>query len=208
MKKQLILAAAFSSVLFQPIAFAGDGFVESYVGNPYGEVYKNSFGECWRSRFEDTTEKLEECGYEKSMVVVEQEMVIAPTAATVTTTIAEEINIRAAMLFDFDSAALSDDAKAVLDERISKYKGRGELTSNVSVVGHTDSTGPEAYNQGLSERRAKAVAEYLEQHTNIVDSQIDTMGKGESEPKASNDTKEGRAINRRVVIILDGKATQ
>lgn len=208
MKKQAILAAAFSAVLFQPTAFAGDGFVEDYVGNPYGEVYKNSYGECWRSRFEDTTEKLEECGYEKPVVVVEQEMVIASTAATVTTTVAEEINIRAALLFDFDSAVLSDDAKMVLDERISKYKGRGELTSNVSVIGHTDSTGPEAYNQGLSERRAKAVAEYLEQNTNIVDDQIDAIGKGESEPKTSNDSKEGRAINRRVVIILDGKISQ
>lgn len=207
MKTQVILAAAFLAVLFQAPAFSGDGFVEGYVGNSYGEIYKNSYGECWRSRFEDTTDKLEECGYEKP-VVIEQELVMAPTAVTVTTTVAEEINIRAALLFAFDSAALSDDAKAVLNERIAKYKGRGELTSNVSVIGHTDSTGPEAYNQGLSERRAKSVAEYLEQHTNIVDEQIDAIGKGENEPKASNDTKEGRAINRRVVIILDGKVSQ
>ncbi len=208
MKKQAILAAVFTAVLFQPMAFANDGFVEDYVGSPYGEVYKNSYGECWRSRFQETTEKLEECGYEKPVVVVEQELVIAPTAVTLTTTVAEEINIRAALLFAFDSAVLSDDAKAVLDERISKYKGRGELTSNVSVIGHTDSTGPETYNQGLSERRAKAVAVYLEQNTNIVDDQIDAIGKGETEPKASNDSKEGRAINRRVVIILDGQVSQ
>ncbi len=204
MKKQIILSAVLSAVLCQP-AVAEDSFVNDYLASPYGEIYKNSYGECWRSRFEDTTEKLTECGYEKpTPIVAEQEMVIAPTAVTV----AEEINIRAALLFGFDSAVLSDDAKAVLDDRISKYKGRGELTSNVSVIGHTDSTGPEAYNQKLSERRAQAVADYLEQNTNIVDDQIDATGQGEMEPIASNDSKEGRAINRRVVIVLDGKVTQ
>lgn len=209
MKKQVILAVALSAVLSQPTVFAADGYVKDYLASPYGEVYKNSYGECWRTRFDDTKDKLEECGYEKpAPVVVEQELVVEPTAMTLTTTVAEEINIRAALLFDFDSAVLSDDAKTVLDERISKYKGRGELTSNVSVIGHTDSIGSEAYNQKLSERRAKAVAEYLEQNTNIVDDQIDAIGKGESEPKASNKLKEGRIINRRVVIILDAKMSQ
>ncbi len=211
MKKTIILAAALAAVLSQSSVFAGDGFVEDYVTSPYGEVYKNSYGECWRSRFDDTTDKLEECGYEKpapAPIIVEQEIVAAPTAVTLTTQVAEEINIRAALLFGFDSAVLSDDAKAVLDERIAKFKGRGELTSNVVVIGHTDSTGPEAYNQILSEKRAKAVAAYLEQNTNIIDDQIDAIGKGESEPSASNDTREGRALNRRVVIILNGKVKQ
>ena len=204
MKKRVILTIALSALLFQPAVFAGDGFVEDYVSSPYGEVYKNSYGECWRSRFDDTTEKLEECGYKPETVVIEQELVVTPTAATLTTTVAEEINIRAALLFAFDSAVLSDDAKAVLEDRIEKYKDRGELTSNVSVIGHTDSTGPEAYNQKLSEKRAQAVARYLEQNTNIVDEKIDALGKGESEPVESNDTKDGRTANRRVVIILNG----
>lgn len=209
MKKRLILAVALSAVLYQPTVFANDGFVEDYVSSPYGEVYKNSYGECWRSRFDDTTDKLEECGYEKpAPIVIAQELVMAPTAATLTTTVAEQINIRAALLFAFDSAVLSDDAKAVLEERIAKYKGRGELTSNVRVIGHTDSTGPETYNQKLSEMRAKSVAEYLEQNTNIVDDQIDAIGKGESEPEASNDTTTGRELNRRVVIVLDGTITE
>lgn len=209
MKKRIISSVLLATVLLQGVAFSGDDFVKDYVTSPYGEVYKNSFGECWRSRFDDTTEKLEECGYKKpATVVVEQEMVAAPTAVTVTTTIAETINIRAELLFGFDSAVLSEDAKSVLDERIAKYKDRGELTSNVKVIGHTDSTGPEQYNQKLSERRAQAVAQYLEQNTNIQDQQIDAVGKGESEPEASNETREGRALNRRVVIILDGKVAE
>lgn len=208
MKKQTILSIAFLVALSHTSVYADDGFVEDYVSSPYGEVYKNSYGECWRSRFDDTTDKLEECGYEKPVVVIEKELVIAPTAATLTTTVAEEINIRAALLFSFDSAVLSADAKSVLDERISKYKGKGELTSNVSVIGHTDSTGPEAYNQKLSERRAASVAKYLEQNTNIVDEQIDAIGKGETVPTASNDTKVGRELNRRVTIVLDAQVNE
>jgi len=207
MKKLIIPSIALAAVLSQSsVIAAGDGFVEDYVTSPYGEVYKNSYGECWRSRFEDTTDKLEECGY-PAPVIIEQELVVAPTASTLTTTIAEQINIRAALLFAFDSAVLSDDAKAVIDERTAKYRDRGELTSNVEVIGHADSTGPEAYNQVLSEKRARSVADYLEQSTNITDDKIDAMGRGENEPEASNDTKEGRAINRRVVIILNGKLT-
>ena len=209
MKKKLVLALALSATLLQTSIFANDGFVKDYVASPYGEVYKNSYGECWRSRFDDTIDKREECGYEKpKTLMVEQELVVAPTAATLTTTVSEQINIRAALLFAFDSAVLSDDAKAVLEERIAKYKGKGELTSNVSVIGHTDSTGSEAYNQKLSEMRAQAVAHYLEQNTYIIDTQIDAIGKGESDPEASNDTQAGRELNRRVVIILDGHITQ
>ena len=191
-------------------AFAEDGMgmVNSYVKSA-GGVVKNSYGECWRSRFEETTEKLEECGYAPPPppVVVKQEIVIAPaaTAATVTTTVFEDIAISAALLFGFDSSDLSDDAKAVIDERVAKFKGKAELTQNVSVIGHTDSTGPEAYNQTLSEKRAQSVASYLEANTNISDDKIDVEGKGESDPAASNATRDGRAANRRVIIHVEGK---
>ena len=207
--KDLALATTFGLVLsvMSVSAFAEDDMVNSYVKSA-GGVVKNSYGECWRSRFEDTTEKLEECGYAPpAPVVVEKEIVIAPAepAAPEITTVFEEIAISAALLFGFDSAELSDDAKAVLDERVAKFKGKAELTQNVSVVGHTDSTGPEAYNQKLSEKRAQSVATYLEANTNISDDKIDVEGKGESEPAASNATRDGRAANRRVIIHVEGK---
>ncbi len=196
------IAASTSSVA------VSDEMVKDYIKSATGEVVKNPFGECWRSPFEETTEKLVECGYpEPKPVVVEKEVVVAPesTAATVTTTVYEDIAISAALLFDFDSAELSDDAKAVIDERIAKYRGKAELTKNVTVIGHTDSTGPEEYNMELSKRRAMSVAKYLEAHTDISDDQIDIIGMGETDPVASNDTKEGRQANRRVVIHLEGK---
>ncbi|NLI72017.1 MAG: OmpA family protein, partial [Bacteroidales bacterium] len=68
---------------------------------------------------------------------------------------------------------------------------------SLRVKGHTDSTGPESYNQGLSERRAQAVADYLVSQ-GVSNSVISTEGYGESQPIATNDTAEGRKANRRV----------
>jgi OOP family OmpA-OmpF porin len=67
------------------------------------------------------------------------------------------------------------------------------------VVGHTDSSGAEAYNQQLSERRAAAVVKYLESK-GISAGRLTASGAGENEPIADNATAEGRALNRRVVL--------
>jgi len=74
-------------------------------------------------------------------------------------------------------------------------------TETVDVVGHTDSVGPEAYNDKLSLRRAEAVITYLRSIGVEVD--LNAIGKGEFEPVADNSTDEGRAQNRRVVIDIN-----
>jgi outer membrane protein OmpA-like peptidoglycan-associated protein len=71
----------------------------------------------------------------------------------------------------------------------------------IDIYGYTDSTGSEAYNQTLSEARARSVASYLESQK-VIPQRIVTRGMGESHPIATNDTPEGRALNRRVEIIL------
>lgn len=71
----------------------------------------------------------------------------------------------------------------------------------IDVIGHTDSTGADDYNQQLSEARASSVSRYLESQQ-VLAARIMTRGMGESSPVASNDTPEGRALNRRVEIIL------
>jgi len=70
----------------------------------------------------------------------------------------------------------------------------------MNIIGHTDSVGPEAYNQKLSERRAQAVADYFATEGEVPQQTLQVSGRGESEPIASNDTDAGRAQNRRVVI--------
>ncbi len=100
--------------------------------------------------------------------------------------------------FDFDSAELKPAMMAALDDVAAKLNA-SPGNEQVLVIGHTDSTGPEGYNQRLSERRAQAAADYLASKgiTNLS-----IKGAGESQPVADNGTREGRATNRRVEIVV------
>lgn len=106
--------------------------------------------------------------------------------------------------FDFDKSTLRPDAVAILDEAIAILRQYPDL--RVEVAGHTDSIGSDAYNQGLSERRAQAVYDYL--MANGIDSGrlVGPVGYGESRPIAPNtnpdgsDNPEGRAQNRRTEL--------
>jgi OOP family OmpA-OmpF porin len=98
--------------------------------------------------------------------------------------------------FKTDSAELSDADKLVLDE-MAENLTRLKFISGV-IEGHTDSTGSEAHNQRLSERRAQAAADYLVSR-GISGDRLEIVGRGESEPVGDNATAEGRAQNRRVV---------
>jgi len=101
--------------------------------------------------------------------------------------------------FDFDSANLKPAMKSELDSVASKVmSSKGD--EQLDIVGHTDSTGPDAYNQGLSERRAQAAADYLA-GKGISASKMTVKGMGESQPVADNATRDGRAMNRRVEIL-------
>jgi outer membrane protein OmpA-like peptidoglycan-associated protein len=71
------------------------------------------------------------------------------------------------------------------------------------IAGHTDSQGNDAYNLNLSENRASAVRAYLEANMNLPPEQFESIGYGESRPIASNETSEGRRLNRRIEIIID-----
>ena len=101
--------------------------------------------------------------------------------------------------FDVDSAQLSTEFLPAY-QKIADVLKRYPKTV-VWVVGHTDSTGSEAYNQRLSERRANSVASYL--NARGVDARrLKSEGRGESEPIAGNQTEEGRRMNRRVDIVI------
>lgn len=109
------------------------------------------------------------------------------------------INFDSGILFPFDSDALQPTARenlTQLAESLADYSN-----SNVVIVGHTDSQGAEEYNQRLSERRARSAANFLIQR-GIDPDRIETMGLGESEPVASNETDAGRAENRRVEVAI------
>lgn len=99
--------------------------------------------------------------------------------------------------FRTNSAELTEQDRAMLDEAAVTLKRLKWITG--VAEGHTDSTGSDAFNQGLSERRAAAVVEYLSAR-GVGETRMSTVGFGESRPIADNATREGRAQNRRVVL--------
>jgi len=103
--------------------------------------------------------------------------------------------------FDFDSAELKPGTMAALDD-IADQVAATPGNETVTITGHTDSTGPEAYNQGLSERRAQAAADYLN-GKGVAPDLLNVRGEGESNPIAENDTREGRAANRRIEVVAE-----
>ncbi len=103
----------------------------------------------------------------------------------------------AKVLFAFDSSVINPDAFAMLDNGVEVMLNNPDI--KVEIDGHTDSRGPAAYNQKLSEARALAVANYFISH-GVEAARISAVGFGETMPVASNDTEAGRAQNRRVEL--------
>ena len=109
------------------------------------------------------------------------------------------LNMPGNITFATDSSDLSP---AFFDVLNSVGKVLNEFNQTVvEVAGHTDSTGSDAYNQGLSERRASSVANYL-RGRGIMTDRLITVGMGESRPIADNSTSAGRQANRRVEITM------
>ena len=175
-----------------------------YVGSD-GLVVKTGLGECLQTAdFADDNiinrcEGIEDEVVEKVAVVeevVEEEPPVAPPQQTAKIDTREFSEMT---LFDVNSATLNAEGENVMTNLFSalaEYKG----ITGISVTGHTDSTGTEAYNQALSEQRAATVA--AEIATQYPGAQIDVQGEGETNPIASNDTAEGRQQNRRVDIDI------
>ncbi len=104
--------------------------------------------------------------------------------------------------FDFDKATLTSNAKSILDGVSEDLNAYSDI--KVELSGHTDSRGSDSYNQNLSERRAASVRRYLE-GKGIDGSRMTSVGYGESQPIADNETDAGRELNRRVELkVTDG----
>lgn len=109
------------------------------------------------------------------------------------------LNMPSEVTFDVDSSAVKPQFRSTLNDVAStlvQYE-----STYIDVYGHTDSTGSDAYNQTLSERRAQSVSSYLSSQ-GVQSARLATRGYGESQPVASNTTEDGRAQNRRVEIRI------
>ena len=115
--------------------------------------------------------------------------------------VAKVASVKLKVNFGFDSTEVQEQYFSDLSELADFLKRFSDL--QVDVEGHTDSTGPADYNMGLSQRRAEAVVDVLVNQYGIERSRLEPKGYGETQPVASNDTKEGRAENRRVMATLE-----
>lgn len=110
------------------------------------------------------------------------------------------ITFDSGILFGFDSSDLLPEARTNLAALANSLSDMEE-DAVLMVVGHTDATGSDSYNQALSERRANAAAGYLTQ-AGMNPARLQTIGLGESEPVAENESDAGRAQNRRVEVAV------
>ncbi len=101
--------------------------------------------------------------------------------------------------FEFNSSDLTSAAQMNLAKLVDIFDKYAD--TDILVIGHTDSDGSEAYNQTLSEKRAASVVTFLKSK-GITASRLKSTGMGETQPRASNDTKEGKAQNRRVEFTI------
>ncbi|MBE8718775.1 OmpA family protein [Cellvibrio polysaccharolyticus] len=118
----------------------------------------------------------------------------------------QAVSIDLAVTFDSDSAVVKD---AFLPEvkKVAEFMNQ-YLNTQVTVEGHTDSTGSAAHNKALSQRRADSVRETLIKRFNIAPERVKAVGYGQDKPVASNATVEGRGKNRRVVAEISTDVTR
>ena len=217
MKKLNTVAALFASVAMST-AFAQATTAPARVDNwrnVDGHVWKNGTRElCWRDNFWTPATAVTECDGALKPVVeappappapapVAAAPAPAPVPAPVVAPVpsSEKVTYAADAFFDFDKATLKPEAKEKLDDLVEKTK---QINLEVIIaVGHTDSVGSDAYNQKLSVRRAESIKTYLVSK-GMEANRVYTEGKGEKQPVASNNTKEGRMKNRRVEIEVIG----
>ena len=109
------------------------------------------------------------------------------------------VTMTAQSAFAVDSAEIKGNFHSTLDKIAQVVNKYGKTV--IGIVGHTDNTGTQAHNQTLSEQRAAAVQRYLLAR-NVAPQRLTASGRGETEPRASNATEEGRALNRRVELFI------
>jgi len=110
------------------------------------------------------------------------------------------VTMTAQTSFDFNSTTIKPGFYTSMDKIANVLVRYGK--THLTVIGHTDSVGADQYNQTLSESRAMAVSDYL-RNKGVLVQRLEAMGRGESAPRASNDTEDGRRLNRRVEILIE-----
>ena len=219
MSKKTATALGLALAVSLPAHAVDDLTVDGYAKSSSGQPVTDSSGECVRTNYEDSKEFLEKCGYER--VVTEKVKVEAAPSGTGVAVVEETAIVKSGQVladkkeivaeafiqnleFEFGSDKLTAGDKSELDQVIVALDPHRPLLrenlAHLNVIGHTDSVGSAEYNQGLSVRRAQTVSDYLASAGQVRPERMQVSGQGENNPMADNNTDEGRALNRRVVI--------
>jgi len=173
-----------------------DGVVDGLdkcPGTPAG-VQVDAMGCALDSDGDGVVDHLDECPGTPAGTAVDSKGCALPVAG-------ETILSLTGVNFATNSAELTSHARTQLDNAINMLSEATNVVK-VRVEGHTDSRGSASYNESLSTRRAVSVIQYLVRHGGIAADKLTAVGMGETSPVASNDTADGRAMNRRVDFVV------
>jgi OOP family OmpA-OmpF porin len=190
-----------------PQSFAATDLMSSgYVHDTSGVVVRDNSGNCVRTSIWSPQSATAQCDSDLLPPPVAAAPAPAepmPAEIAAIEPQSEPFSLAEKAQFDFDQAVLKAEDKQRLDAAIAGLKNlAGDAT--IQVTGYTDSIGSEKYNRDLSMRRARAAQEYLV-NKGVNPTRIVISGMGESNPIASNDTADGRAMNRRVEVVAESK---
>jgi len=195
-KTGFLLAGVLPALILAAVSVGDDA--PGYTQNSTGNIVRSGSGECvhtgdWKPEMANIV------GCDGVTVDAKVEVLMGAPSGLVTA-----IVIPGAALFAFDSADLTDDGKKAMEGYRETL--RPELAEAYAgiIIGHTDSTGNSKYNMDLSLRRAEAVRDYLVS-TGTPAEKLRVVGRGQHDPLASNETPEGRTLNRRVEVIVIGE---
>lgn len=192
-----------------PISYdsiTSDGYIEIQgspdVSNRAKDYLQEEYGDGFNDLSGDVVEDMDD--HQEIIIKIEREGIDmdVPENSFVTEDSGElKVQLPDNVLFDFDESDLKKDARNTLGEVVEILEDLDEDTS-IEINGHTDNEGEAEYNLDLSEERAKAVEDYINENGDMGHLSIDRNGYGMTKPIASNETKEGQERNRRVTIVI------
>ncbi len=216
--RKLALVGAVAACMAGVSAQAADNpSKEGYVLSSNGSVVQSNFGECVHTNSWKPGMAIPGCdGYVEKVEPaaagpepIQMAAVTPPKQPTL-----ENVTLNVETLFEFDKATLRPEAREKLDQ-IANRLGNYPVVTDVQVLGYTDRIGTEKYNDGLSRRRAQAVADYLSSRAQASQSNMQVEGKGENNPVVTCENQGSRdkliqclQPNRRVEVNISAREYQ